>query len=112
MEAKLGNLNGGAITSLHSDGAHEYVELQINIGGGIPDISVSAPYTPERNAIAERINRTIAKAARSLPIQAELPCFLWPFALNHVLYIPNRLRHSIIDDTSFRVLMKTKHNYH
>lgn len=56
--------------------------------------SFSAPYTPEHNAIAEMINRTMVDDARSLLIQAKLPNYLWPFALNHVIYVLNRLQHS------------------
>lgn len=98
-----------SIQELHSDGAKEYIGLQNNGGGGNEnfgnfDQSFSAPYTPEHNAIAERVNRTIVEAARSLLIQAELPLCLWPYALKHVVHVRNRVPHSTIKDTPHMVM--------
>ncbi len=56
-----------------------------------PDQSFSAPYTLERNSIAERVNRTIVEGARSLLIQAGLPQNLWPYAMKHVVHVRNRV---------------------
>lgn len=79
---------------LHSDGALEYKALPNNLGGIKVNKFFSAPYTPEHNGIAERINRTIMDAARSLLIQADLPVCLWPFAVKQVLFVRNRVPHS------------------
>eukprot|EP00171_Calliarthron_tuberculosum_P002470 IDg2470t1 len=61
--------------------------------------SFSAPYTPEHNAIAERVNRTIVESARSMLIQANLPHCLWPFAIKNVVSVRNRLPHSAMKRT-------------
>lgn len=81
------------IKRLHSDQAKEYIHLGNDLGEDVLK-SYSPPYTPELNAIAERVNRTIADAARSILIQADLPSCLWPFAVKHVTYIRNRVPHS------------------
>lgn len=61
------------IITIHSDGAKEYKSLSRNIGAKHLDQNFSCPYTPEHNAVAERVNRTIVEAGRALLIQAELP---------------------------------------
>lgn len=93
----LGKVNfygSSIIQKLHSDGAKEYKALENYFGGSGLNKSFSPPYTPEHNAIAERINRTLCDAARALLIQANLPVCLWPFALKHVIYVRNRVQHS------------------
>ena len=94
-------LGGVPIKSLHSDGAKEYVRLQQEVSSNGVNVSFSAPYTPEHNAIAERVNRTLVEAARTLLIQANLPGCLWPFALKQVVYVRNRVRHSAVGNTPF-----------
>ena len=42
------------------------------------------------------MNRTLIEAARTLLIQANLPGCFWPFALKHVVYVRNRVQHSIV----------------
>lgn len=72
--------------------------------------SFSPPYTPEHNAIAERINRTLCDAARSLLIQASLPSCLWPFALKHVIYVRNRVQHFATGKSPFEVVTNRRPN--
>lgn len=73
----------------HSDGAEEYKALREDYGGNAIETSFLPPYTPEHNAIAERINRSMVEAARALLIQANLPNRLWTFAIKHVMYVRN-----------------------
>ena len=51
--AMFESIGGIKISSLHSDGAKEYIRLQKIINKRGMEISFSAPYTPEHNAIAE-----------------------------------------------------------
>ena len=81
------------VKKLHSDQAKEYLRLDKTLGQSITN-TYSPPYTPELNAIAERVNRTIEDASRSMLIQANLPTCLWPFAVKQVAYIRNRVKHS------------------
>jgi len=74
------------LMKLHSDGAEEYKAILNDFGGVVFEKSFSPPYTPELNGIAERVNRTMIEASRSLLIQAKLPKCLWPYALKHVIH--------------------------
>ena len=48
------------------------------------------PYCPEQNGVAERLNRTIIKAARSMIYQDGLPLTFWAEACNTAIYVHNR----------------------
>ncbi len=104
MSPEINFYSSSAIQKLHSDGAEEYKALENYFGGNRMSKSFSPPYTPEHNAIAERINRTLGDAVRSLLIQANLPPCLWPFALKHVIYVRNRVQHSAIGKSPFEVV--------
>lgn len=97
------------IKRLHSDNAKEYLRLGTDLGGGV-DKSYAPPYTPELNAIAERVNRTIADASRSMLIQANLPTCLWPFAIKHVIYVRNRILHSATKQIPYTLVTGEKPN--
>ena len=83
---------GSHIKKLHSDQGKEYVHLEKELGS--VEKSYSPPYTPELNAVAERVNRTIEDASRSLLLQAKLPTSLWPYAVKYVVFVRNRVQHS------------------
>jgi hypothetical protein len=86
---------GIRIVRVHSDGRKEYKNLE-----RLEDhfATYSAPYTPENNPISERGNRTLFDAARTLLIEAGLPTCFWPFAIKHVVYVRNRVRHATTGD--------------
>jgi hypothetical protein len=48
------------------------------------------PYTPEQNGAAERDNRTLIEAARSMLLAKELPNKLWAEAVSTATYVINR----------------------
>lgn len=81
------------IKELHSDQAKEYLRLGHDLGEHVKK-SCSPPYTPQLNAIAERVNRTIGDASRSMLIQANFPTCLWPFAVKHAVFVRNHIQHS------------------
>ena len=78
--------------------------MQNDIGGVNQNKSFSPPYTPELNGIAERVNRTMVEAALSMLIQANLPSYLWPFALKHAIHVRNRVPHSATGKTPYLVM--------
>ncbi|KAI3735872.1 hypothetical protein L6452_15395 [Arctium lappa] len=51
----------------------------------------SAPRTPQQNGVAERRNRTLIEAARSLLADSKLPITFWAEAVNTVCYVQNRV---------------------
>ncbi|CAI7874948.1 unnamed protein product [Closterium sp. NIES-53] len=52
--------------------------------------SLTMPYSPEMNGIAERANRTITETARGLLIEAGLPDYFWPDAMRSACVAKNR----------------------
>ncbi|GBN69354.1 Retrovirus-related Pol polyprotein from transposon TNT 1-94 [Araneus ventricosus] len=55
------------------------------------NIRYSIPYIPEKNGAAERENRTIVEAARSIFRHKDLPLKLWAEAVNTAVYVLNRI---------------------
>lgn len=54
-------------------------------------IELTTPDSPEQNGIAERKNRTLNDAVRTLLISSKLPNYLWAEAMNNVVYTFNRI---------------------
>ncbi|CAI7889586.1 unnamed protein product [Closterium sp. NIES-53] len=52
--------------------------------------SLTMPYSPAMNGIAERANRTITETARGLHIEARLPDYFWPDAVRSACLAKNR----------------------
>ncbi|CAI7907442.1 unnamed protein product [Closterium sp. NIES-53] len=52
--------------------------------------SLTMPYSPAMNGIAERANRTITETARGLLIEAGLPDNFWPYAVRCACVAKNR----------------------
>jgi hypothetical protein len=86
------------IVRVHSVGGKEYKKLERLEGH---PATYSAPYSPENNPISERGNRTLFDAARTLLIEAGLPTCFWPFAIKHVVYVRNRVRHAATGDSPY-----------
>ncbi|KAJ9538414.1 hypothetical protein OSB04_031147 [Centaurea solstitialis] len=50
----------------------------------------SAPRTPQQNGVAERRNRTLIEAARTMLADSKLPITFWAEAVNTACYVQNR----------------------
>ncbi|GJW43595.1 putative ribonuclease H-like domain-containing protein, partial [Tanacetum coccineum] len=46
--------------------------------------------TPQQNGVAERRNRTLIKAARTMLADSKLPTTFWAEAVNTAYYVQNR----------------------
>nr|GEY70407.1 retrovirus-related Pol polyprotein from transposon TNT 1-94 [Tanacetum cinerariifolium] len=51
----------------------------------------SVPKTPQQNDIAERKNRTLIEAARTMLVDSLLPILFWAEAVNTAFYVQNRV---------------------
>ncbi|GJU86752.1 ribonuclease H-like domain-containing protein [Tanacetum coccineum] len=51
----------------------------------------SVPRTPQQNGVAERRNRTLIKAARTMLADSKLPITFWAKAVNTAYYVQNRV---------------------
>lgn len=99
--AVVGKDSGVRIIRLHSDQGKEYKALEQD---DTHLATYSPTYTPQHNAIAERVNRTIFDAARTLLIDSKIPQCFWPYAVSHVVCVRNRLRHSTVDDAPHTIV--------
>lgn len=74
------------IKILRSDGGGEYTSHD---SSGIKH-EIIAPYTPQHNGMAERINRTIMNMTRCMLKEKRLPHSFWGEAVSTACYVMNR----------------------
>ena len=90
---EIENQFGENVKEIHSDGGKEYLNKNVKSvlnSKGIKH-SLNIAYTPQQNGIAERDNRIIVEAARSMIYsKSELPLFLWAEAMNTAVCVINR----------------------
>ena len=83
---------GHTVKELLTDGGGEfdnYAVKSIVEGVGLHH-RLTVPYTPEQNGSAERENRTLVEAARSMLQSKGLPLKLWAEAVNTAAHVINR----------------------
>jgi hypothetical protein len=69
----------------------------------------TVPYNPEQNGTAERMNRTLLEAARSMMYHAGMPKEFWAEAVNTAAYTRNRRpTNSLNNATPFECLFNRK----
>ena len=56
---------------------------------------LTAPYSPNQNGVAERLNRTLMEKVRSMLSSSELGLQFWGEAVMTAAYIANRSPHSV-----------------
>jgi hypothetical protein len=103
-EAYVTNQFGLRIKIIRTDGGGEYSSEEFaNFlkGKGIKH-EVTAPYCPEQNGVAERMNRTLVEMARCMIFQANLRKEFWGEAINTAAYIRNRCVTSSTGVTPFQ----------
>ena len=75
------------------------LKLSVRAGGGIlKDDTI--PYTPQQNAVAECMNRTIMGTVRSMIHSAGLPLSFWAEAVNTAVHLRNRSPTSSLKDST------------
>ena len=85
------------VHTLRSDNGGEFISTSFKSWLSEKEIRFesSAPHTPEQNGVAERANRTIFEARRSLLHAKHLPLDLWGEAIACAVYVLNRVINSI-----------------
>lgn len=85
------NQTGLTIREMVNDNGGEYVSgefKRMTEACGIK-MSLTAPYTPQQNPVAEIGNRTTTEKARTLLKQASLPAEFWAEAVSTAVYLEN-----------------------
>ena len=80
------------LKSLRTDGGGEYVSAAWKQYAQVKGFTheLTAPYSPQSNGMAERLNRTLLEKMRCLLIWSELPKPYWDVALLHSNWLRNR----------------------
>lgn len=83
---------GFRLRELRCDNGGEYVNDTVtSYAKGKFLLRTTPPYTPEANGISERFNRLLCERTRAMLKSAELPKFLWSYAMKTIVYIYNRI---------------------
>lgn len=93
FEAATTNEAGRQIGVLRTDNGGEYlsVEFQDYLKQKGIKHQLTAPYSPQQNGVAERMNRTLVESARSMIAHAGLPNTYWAEAISTAAYVRNRM---------------------
>ena len=96
LEAKLHGIN---VQHLKTDGAQEYLSNSMKdyCSANKIKLSHSGPYMHESNGKAERIWRTLTEMAHTYLLTAQLPLKFWTFAIEHAVFVRNRMPHKALD---------------
>jgi transposase InsO family protein len=95
FKALVENQTGRKIKVLRSDNGGEYTSTEFAdfcTQQGIRR-QLTVPYNPQQNGVAERKNRAIVGAARSMLHDQALPFYLWAEACSTAVYLQNRSPH-------------------
>ena len=91
-KAMVEKSSGHQVKTLRSDNGGEYLsdEFQAYLKKEGIEHELTVPRTPEQNGVAERMNRTLVEAVRSMLTGAHLPPQFWAEALATAVYLRNR----------------------
>lgn len=97
------NDTGHRVKTLRCDNGSEFVNREVELLLRAERIIMlnSAPYTPQQNGLAERSNRTLIEAVRTMINASKLPVSLWAEAANAACFALNRTSNSRNDKTPF-----------
>jgi hypothetical protein len=109
----LHNQTGRTVKRWHSDGGGEFVndELKLFFRNLQIEFTYSPARTPERNGLAERMNRTLFEMVRCLILHAGCHPAFWGEALTWATHVYNSTPHPITDyKTPFEILFNYKYD--
>nr|GEV33484.1 hypothetical protein [Tanacetum cinerariifolium] len=89
----LKNLLSLKVKIIRYDNGTEFKNANLNQFCGLKGIKreFSVPRTPQQNGIAERTNRTLIEAARTLLVDSLIPIPFWAEVVNTACYVQNRV---------------------
>ena len=90
---QMENVYEKKVKRIRSDNGTEFKNHSLNVfclSKGIQH-HFSAPYEPQQNGVAERKNKTLIEAARTMLVDSKLPVIFWGEAVNTACYVLNRV---------------------
>jgi hypothetical protein len=98
FKALIENLSERKIKILRSDNGGEYTLEGAHVTSAkmLGSRELTTPYNPQQNGVAERKNKTIMEAVKTMIHDQDLPMCLWAEAAMAVVYVQNRLSHSAL----------------
>nr|GFB96980.1 putative ribonuclease H-like domain-containing protein [Tanacetum cinerariifolium] len=105
------NLLSLKVKVIRCDNGTEFKNSDLNQFGGLKGIKreFSVPRTPQQNGIAERKNRTLIEATRTLLVDSLLPIPFWAEAVNTACYVQNRVKEFRVFNSRTRIVQETLH---
>jgi transposase InsO family protein len=98
FKALIENVSERKIKILRSNNGGEYTSKEF--ANFCKDVEIKreliTPYNPQQNGVAERKNRTIMEAVKTMIHDQDLPMHLWAEAAKIAIYVQNRLSHSAL----------------
>jgi transposase InsO family protein len=98
FKALIENLSERKIKILRSDNGGEYTSQEF--ANFCKDVGIkrelTTPYNPQQNGVAERKNKTIMEAMKTMIHDQDLPMHLWAEATKTTIYVQNRLSHNAL----------------
>jgi len=83
------NPKGRKVKVLRFDNGGEYtsIEFKAYLAGENIKHQLSIPGRPDHNGVAERMNQTLTKRARSIRLQADMSEGFWAETVSHACYL-------------------------
>lgn len=85
--------SGHPVTAVHTDGRTEFTRALNKFDNEDADVTVTTPFTPESNGLAERTHAGNTSPARTRLQESKLPQSLWHHARRYVADAYNTVRH-------------------
>ena len=80
--------NGGEYTSKEFEAFYKKAGIKREL---------TTPYNPQQNGVAERKNRTIMEAVKTMIHDQDIPMHLWVEAARTTVYVQNKLSHGALE---------------
>jgi len=95
FKALVENLSERKIKIIKSNNGGEYTSKEFE--NSCRDVKIkrdlTTPYNPQQNGVAERKNRMIMEAVKTMIHDQDLPMHLWAEAARTTIYVQNKLSH-------------------
>lgn len=110
---KMKNLTGKNLKVFRTDRGKEYLNksLQDYLADNGIQHQCTTGYCPEQNGVAERQNRTLMEATRTVLADSGLPMSFWAEALKYTAFVNNRIVNRKHSKSPLELMFGTKPNY-